>query len=175
MPLDPASPLARLLDAPMRPGRVVWIGLRPARRAPLQVVECATLDIEQGLIGDHYSSRTGGARHVTLIQAEHLSAIAAHLGLDAVAPAQLRRNIVVSGINLAALKGRRFALGSALLEATGECHPCSRMEEILGEGGYNAVRGHGGITARVIEAGAVAIGHSLERCRSAEGQRPTLA
>lgn len=86
MPLDPTSPLARLLDAPMRPGRVMWIGLRPLRRAPVQVVEVAMLDPEQGLIGDHYSSRTGGARHVTLIQAEHLAAIAAHLGLESVCP-----------------------------------------------------------------------------------------
>ena len=163
MPLDPASPLARLLDAPMRPGSVVWIGLRPARRAPMLAVESVLLDAEDGLIGDHYSSRTGGARHVTLIQAEHLAAIASHLGCDALAPALLRRNIVVAGINLAALKGRRFRLGSALLEATGECHPCSRMEEILGPGGYNAVRGHGGITARVLEGGTTRNGHALER------------
>ena len=163
MPLDPASPLARLLDAPMRPGRVVWIGLRPVRRAPMQAVETAVLDGEQGVIGDHYSSRTGGARHLTLIQAEHLSAIAAHLGLDAVAPEQLRRNIVVAGINLAALKGRRFMLGSAVLDATGECHPCSRMEEILGPGGYNAVRGHGGITARVVFGGTLRLGNAVVR------------
>lgn len=163
MPLDPASPLARLLDAPMRPGRVVWIGLRPARRAPMLAVESAQLDAENGLVGDHYSSRTGGARHVTLIQAEHLAAIASHLGCDALAPALLRRNIVVAGINVAALKGRRFRLGSALLEATGECHPCSRMEEILGPGGYNAVRGHGGITARVLEGGTARNGDALER------------
>ena len=126
-------------------------------------VDEATLDARQGLIGDHYSSRTGGARHVTLIQAEHLSAIAAHLGLDMATPEQLRRNIVVSGLNLLALKGRRFNLGEALLEATGECHPCSRMEEILGAGGYNAVRGHGGITARVIAGGVVRLGDAMVR------------
>lgn len=163
MPLDPASPLARLLDAPMRPGRVVWIGLRPVRRAPMQPVDEATLDSGQGLIGDHYSSRTGGARHITLIQSEHLAAIAAHLGLDTVSPEPLRRNIVVSGINLAALKGRRFRLGTAMLEATGECHPCSRMEEVLGTGGYNAVRGHGGVTARVAEGGVVRLGDAVAR------------
>ncbi len=145
----------------MRPGRVVWIGLRPLRRAAMQVVEAATLDPQQGLIGDHYSSRTGGGRHVTLIQTEHLAAIASHLGRDALTPDLLRRNIVVAGINLTAQKGRRFTLGAALLEATGECHPCSRMEEILGEGGYNAVRGHGGITARVITCGVVCVGDDI--------------
>ncbi|HEY5796562.1 MAG TPA: MOSC domain-containing protein [Bosea sp. (in: a-proteobacteria)] len=163
MPLDPASPLARLIDAPMRPGLVTWIGLRPVRRAAMQPVEEAMLDSDQGLVGDHYSSRTGGARHVTLIQAEHLSAIAAYLGREVVTPDLLRRNIVVSGINLAALKGRRFRLGDALLEATGECHPCSRMEEILGDGGYNAVRGHGGITARVVGNGVVRLGDAVAR------------
>ncbi|HEV7259864.1 MAG TPA: MOSC domain-containing protein [Bosea sp. (in: a-proteobacteria)] len=167
MPLAPASPLAHLLDAPMRPGRVVWIGLRPVRRAPMQPVVEATLDPQQGLIGDHYSSRTGGARHVTLIQAEHLAAIAAHLGLDAVTAEQLRRNVVLSGINLAALKGRRFKLGEALLEATGDCHPCSRMEAILGSGGYNAVRGHGGITARVVGGGVVRLGDAAARAEQA--------
>lgn len=163
MPLNPGSPLARLIDGPLRPGRIVWIGLRPARRKAMLAVETAQLDPTEGLIGDHYSSRTGGARHVTLIQAEHLSAIASHLGRDALAPELLRRNIVVAGINLAALKGRRFRLGSAVLEATGECHPCSRMEEILGPGGYNAVRGHGGITARIVEGGEVARGDAVER------------
>ncbi|MCZ8043906.1 MAG: MOSC domain-containing protein [Beijerinckiaceae bacterium] len=163
MPLDPASPLARLIDGPLRPGRIVWIGLRPARRAAMLVVEEAGFDPEQGLIGDHYSSRTGGARHVTLIQAEHLAAIASHLGRNALTPEGLRRNIVVAGINLAALKGRRFRLGSAVLEATGECHPCSRMEETLGPGGYNAVRGHGGITARVLADGTARNGDALER------------
>lgn len=167
MPLAPASPLARLLDAPIRPGRVVWIGLRPARRAPVQAVEAATLSSVEGLVGDHYSSRTGGARHVTLIQAEHLAAIAAHLGIEIVSPEQLRRNIVVSGINLTALKDRRFRLGGVLLQATGECHPCSRMEEILGVGGYNAVRGHGGITARVVEGGTAQRGDSVTRADTA--------
>ncbi|SFD00881.1 MOSC domain-containing protein [Bosea sp. CRIB-10] len=125
-------------------------------------VETAVADAGQGLLGDRYNGRSG-SRQVTLIQREHLGAIASHLGLDLVAPDQLRRNIVVEGINLAALKDHHFRLGSALLAWTGECHPCSRMEEAFGPGGYNAVRGHGGITARVIEGGTIAIGDRLER------------
>jgi MOSC domain-containing protein YiiM len=65
------------------------------------------------------------------------------------APATLRRNLVVSGINLVALKGQRFQIGDAVLEGTSFAHPCSRMEEVLGQGGYNAMRGHGGLCARV--------------------------
>lgn len=157
--LNPVSPLAGLMNARVRPGKVEWIGVRPKRRAPISVVEEAMLDTSHGLIGDRYSGRSG-ERHVTLIARENVNAISAFLGQD-VAPEQLRRNIVVSGINLLALKSRRFRLGNAVLEMTGECHPCSRMEEIFGEGGYNAVRGHGGITARVLEGGAVRIGDPL--------------
>jgi MOSC domain-containing protein YiiM len=158
--LNPSSALAALMNAPVRPGRVEWIGVRPARRVAMQVVAAVRLDPREGMAGDRYAGR-GGERHVTLIQRENLAAIAGHLGVDTVLPEQLRRNIVVSGLNLLALKERRFRLGTALLEMTGECHPCSRMEETFGPGGYNAVRGHGGITARVLEAGEVRVGEAL--------------
>jgi len=148
------------MNTPVRPGRVEWIGLRPARRADMQVVDGVRLDPKEGVVGDRYAGRSG-ERHVTLIQRENLMAIAAHLGLDAVFPEQLRRNIVVSGLNLLALKDRQFRLGEALVEMTGECHPCSRMEEMFGPGGYNAVRGHGGITARVLSAGEVRVRDAL--------------
>ncbi|BBQ01651.1 molybdenum cofactor sulfurase (plasmid) [Burkholderia sp. SFA1] len=163
MPLNPDSPLARLMNAPVKPGRVIWIGLRVSRRAPLQVVESALALAGAGLDGDHYS-RKEGSRQVTLIQAESLRAIASHLGLDEVSPGGLRRNIVTSGINLNALKDRRFRIGDAVLEASGECHPCSRMEETFGVGGYNAVRGFGGITARVIEGGTIALANAIVPC-----------
>jgi MOSC domain-containing protein YiiM len=158
--LNPASPLVRLLAGPIRPGRVAWIGVRPQRKAPLVALDLAEITRESGLVGDHYGGRPGGKRQVTLIQAEDLAAIAGYLGRE-VTPGDLRRNLVVSGINLRALKDRRFQVGEAVLEATDDCHPCSRMEAILGPGGYNAVRGHGGITARVIEGGAVRIGDAV--------------
>jgi MOSC domain-containing protein YiiM len=155
--------LARLFDAPMRPGCVVWIGLRPERRAPMRAVAEARLDKGRGLEGDRWRGGETGARQVTLVAAEHLRAIAGYLGLDAVAPARLRRNLVIEGVNLLALKGHRFRIGDALLEHSGECHPCSRMEEEFGAGGYNAVRGHGGIAARVIEGGAIGLGDTMIR------------
>lgn len=159
--LNASSPLAALIKARVRPGTIEWIGVRPDRRAPMRVVDSAELDQKQGLVGDRYSGKSG-TRHVTLIGRADLMAISDFLGLPEVTPDLLRRNIVVSGINLLALKDKRFRLGSALLEMTGECHPCSRMEETFGEGGYNAVRGHGGITARVLEGGTVRLGDWLD-------------
>lgn len=160
MPFNPSSSLTKLLNAQVRSGQVVWLGVRPGRREPMLAIKTANLDVERGVVGDRYT-RPAGSRQVTLIQAEHLAAIASHLGRDQILPADLRRNIVTRGINLVALKEKRFRLGSAILETTSECHPCSRMEEILGVGGYNAVRGLGGITARIIQSGSADVGDDL--------------
>ncbi|MGH6965136.1 MAG: MOSC domain-containing protein [Phenylobacterium sp.] len=160
--LNPSSSLARLFDAPVRPGRLVWIGLRPARREPVRVVDEAELKAGRGLVGDRYT-RLDGGRQVTLIESEGLRAAAGYLGLASVPPEEVRRNLVTEGINLLALKGRRFRVGEAVLETSGECHPCSRMEETLGVGGYNALRGHGGLTARVIKGGVIRVGDTVAR------------
>ena len=141
--------------------------LRPERRTRPVRVDVALALPGRGLAGDHRSTRTSNsARQVTLIQAEHLPVISALVigvpcGGEAT-PEQLRRNLVVSGINLLALKERRFRIGGAVFEGAGLCHPCSRMEEALGPGGYNAVRGHGGLLARVLEEGEIRVGDGLE-------------
>lgn len=149
--------MQKLMDTLPQQGRVVWIGLRPAPQAPINVVADVNVTEEQGLEGDRYKSRSR-KRQVTLIQGEHLDAVASMLGVDAIDPGLIRRNIVVRGINLLALKGKVFMVGGTLLEFTELCHPCSRMEANLGPGGYNAMRGHGGITARVIEGGRISLG-----------------
>jgi MOSC domain-containing protein YiiM len=142
-------------------GRVEWIGLRARRRENPIVVDEARAVAGRGLAGDHYRPGGKGTRQVTLIQAEHLAVVGALLGGEAPDPRLLRRNLLVSGINLLALKGRRFRVGAALLEGTGLCHPCSRMEEALGWGGYNAMRGHGGLTARILEGGVIRVGDAV--------------
>jgi MOSC domain-containing protein YiiM len=144
-----------------RDGRLEWIGLRPRQRGPVDAVEEATAAAGKGLVGDRAADSGSAKRQVTLVQAEDFATVAALLGAAAPAPALLRRNLVVSGINLQALKHRRFRVGSVLLEGTGDCHPCSRMEENLGPGGYNAMRGHGGITARVLEGGVLRRGDAV--------------
>jgi MOSC domain-containing protein YiiM len=156
----PDSELGRLLGAFPRAGRVEWMGLRPARGAAMRAVDGAEARAGGGLAGDRYKGGSG-KRGVTLLQAEHLPAIAALSGHAAVAPATLRRNLVVSGIPLVALKGRRFRIGGVLLEGTGECDPCSRMEAALGAGGYNAMRGMGGLCARILAGGTLRVGDAV--------------
>jgi MOSC domain-containing protein YiiM len=117
MSLNPESPLAQLMATLPQLGRLEWIGLRPARETPMQAVQSAQATTGGGLLGDRYQGRNG-KRGITLIQAEHLPAIAALSGHATVAPATLRRNLVVSGIPLIALKGRRFRIGEIELEGT---------------------------------------------------------
>jgi MOSC domain-containing protein YiiM len=153
--------LKELINTIAKPGRLDWIGLRPARREAMQAVEQVEVS-EAGLVGDHGRP---GKRAVTLIQHEHLAVIGAFLGHPPVDPAMLRRNLTVSGINLLALKGRTVQIGTAKLEVTGPCAPCSRMEEAFSQegfsGGYSAVRGHGGVTASIVEPGVIRVGDQV--------------
>ena len=146
--------LAEMIARVAQAGHVHWIGVRPERRADLKALDEVSIE-PNGLAGDHGRA---GKRAVTLVQAEHLSAIGSYLGCTAVSPFDMRRNLVVSGINLSSLKGRRILAGTAQLDITTICAPCSRMEENFGHGGYAAVRGHGGWCAQVVEAGHVRIG-----------------
>ena len=173
---DKSFTLRQLTQQFSQVGILQAIYLRPARGitsiSPQQVQAIA----QQGLVGDrtyHSASRNsirshqlGGKRQVTLIQAEHIAVISALIGKP-VDAALLRRNLVVSGINLLATKSlfkdqtMQLTIGEVVLEVTGPCEPCSKMETALGNGGYNAMRGHGGVTARIVKAGDLKIGDSI--------------
>ena len=154
------KPITELIQNLPQTGELLWIGIRPERKKALQSVPSVEVSEEAGLIGDHYKAKSK-KRQVTLIQQEHLNAVSSFLGKE-VRPDLTRRNLVIRGINLFALRNVQFRIGDVVLEGTGYCHPCSRMEENLGSGGYNAMRGHGGITAKVIKGGEVKVGDHIE-------------
>ena len=156
-----------------RAGRLERILLRSEKRGTVEGASEALAISGQGLQGDHQGSakthRSGSSkRQVTLIQSEHLPVIAALAGHPDVDPAALRRNLVIAGLNLLAARAL-FADCPLLLrighdvqlEITGPCDPCSRMESTLGPGGYNAMRGHGGVTARVLTDGMLRVGDAV--------------
>lgn len=146
-------------------GRVEAIIVRGSPRLPARRIGRTLARAGIGLADDRLGERGEAelsTRQVTLIQHEHLPVIAQLARVPHVDPVGLRRNLVISGINLLALRNAQLRVGDALLELVGPCHPCSRMEEAIGRGGYAAMRGHGGMTARVLEDGAIAVGDSVQ-------------
>ncbi len=142
-------------------GKIEWIGLRKAAGEAMDVVETATLLQGHGLEGDKAGQRAGSRRQVTLIQAEYLPVIAALLGKEAISPDVFRRNIVVSGINLGLCKDLEIGINDAVLQVTGDCKPCAKMEKALGYGGFNAMWNHGGVTAAVQAGGVITVGDEI--------------
>lgn len=169
MPLNASSMLAQLLNAPMRPGRLVWLGIRPRRREPMLALKSADFDIAHGVVDDRYA-RVPGSRQVKLIEVEHLAG-------DHQPYRPLRG---VAGRSAAQRRHARYqssgpeeqALSDWLCRSGnhGGMSSCSRMEAILG--GYNVVRGLGGITARIVQSGMVSVGDKLvAMLRGGEDQR----
>ncbi|WP_162946777.1 MOSC domain-containing protein [Ruegeria sp. EL01] len=150
--------LKELIYGWAKSGQIDWIGLRPERRLGMEVADAAMISAD-GFDGDRGHA---GKRAVTLIQQEHLAAIGSFLGQGPVEPEILRRNLVVSGINLAALNGREVQVGDAILRITVICAPCSRMEEAFGKGGYSAARGHGGWCTEVVQPDRVRLGDVVQ-------------
>ncbi|MBW5411691.1 MOSC domain-containing protein [Pseudomonas sp. MAG002Y] len=153
-------PLKELLAAVPQTGIVQWMGVRPAARAEMIIIDAVEARREAGLTGDHTRPSPRNARQVTLIQWEHLAVVSALIGRS-LEPQDLRRNIAVTGINLFSLKNRRFQIGQAIFETTGWCQPCARLEERLGPGTFQAMRGHGGITARILSGGIIRVGDTV--------------
>lgn len=154
-------------------GRLEAILLRPKRSVPAISAASALALTDRGLEGDRSATEARGAtgsnkRQVTLFQFEHLPLVAKWSGRESLDPKELRRNLVISGINLVSTRSPfsdhplQLHIGSeVVLLITGPCDPCSKMERALGKGGYNALRGHGGMTARVLQGGVLKVGDTV--------------
>lgn len=143
-------------------GQLRWIGLRPGHKQEMKSVEAAQAIARHGLEGDHRCAKTpDSGRQVTIISSEFIHIIETYTGLEQIDPALLRRNLVVSGINLNALRHQQFRIGNALFEATALCHPCSRMDKTLGQGGAAAMLGYGGLCAKILQSGEIRLGDLL--------------
>ena len=152
-------------------GQLQAIYCRPARDIFCVQTDSAMAIAGRGLQGDRAAltisqNPLGSNRQITLIQAEHIAVISALMN-KVIDPAMLRRNLVVSHINLLAAKSlfkdqpMHLVINNVILEITGPCEPCSKMEASLGIGAYNAMRGHGGVNARVIKGGEIKQGDSV--------------
>lgn len=108
-------------------GELTWIGLRPERRAEVVEVSSVQAIAGSGLEGDHrFENTLGSGRQVTLISEEYVGQIAHFLSLtresvvaNAALARLLRRNLVIKGMNLEALRYQQFSIGGAILRRVG--------------------------------------------------------
>ena len=143
-------------------GSVVSMRVCVGHREPMKSVESADMVAGYGIEGDRHATSRGPRtrRQVLLMDVETLGAF----GLEG---GQTRENVTTRGIDLHALPaGSRVALGAdAVVEITGFCDPCGRMDE-LRDGLREAMVDRRGMLATVIEGGAVKIG---DPARALEG------
>ena len=142
--------------------KVIWIGVRPERKAPVQSRTEVYADREDGLTGDH---PTQPHRQVTLISQEAMEEVARILKLEKADPAKTRRNMLIEGLNLSLSSGDQLRIGGAIIEITGPCLPCSRMDETFGNGGQLAMAEAGGFTGRILTSGNIRLGDRVEMVR----------
>ncbi|MBI2880221.1 MAG: MOSC domain-containing protein [Candidatus Tectomicrobia bacterium] len=138
-------------------GVVERIYIAPEGGVAMQAVEQVEAVARRGLRGDRYSERTGywtsvDECEVTLIEAEDLEEIERTTGIR-VGNGEHRRNLIVRGVRLARLAGRRFRVGEAVLEYDRPRPPCGYIQSITEPGMTRALLGRGGICARVVESG----------------------
>jgi MOSC domain-containing protein YiiM len=120
-----------------------------------------------GIEGDRYCEGTGfwtpygDVCEVTLIESEDLDYIQRELGIT-VENGEHRRNIVTSGIRLGDLRRKRFRIGETMLEYDRPRPPCRHVQELSEPGMTRALKGRGGICARVVEAGTIRTQDTIE-------------
>jgi MOSC domain-containing protein YiiM len=137
-------------------GRVTALFLATSSGQPMKRVESARAVEQRGLEGDrHAARRKGGKRQVLLLEAR------AHAELR-VEPGALKENVVVEGLPLESLPvGQRLRVGAeVVLEITGECEPCRKLES-LRRGLEAEAKGRRGQLARVLSGGVLGVGDGV--------------
>jgi MOSC domain-containing protein YiiM len=147
------------------PGRLIGITRKARPRGVMEVIDQAAIGLETGISGDCRGViRPGksGRRQITIMAVEDWAATLVDLG-TVVSWEQRRVNLLSEGMVLPRESGIRLRIGGALVEITGECDPCSRMEEIApGLKAALTPGWRGGRTVKVIEEGPIAIGDTIK-------------
>jgi MOSC domain-containing protein YiiM len=153
-PVDPAT------------GRVESIAIAPAAEAPMETLERVRAVAGRGLAGDRYSdgagtfsTGSGAGRALTLVESAAISELRdAGVDLDAV---DARRNLVVSGIDLDGLIGRRFRVGAVECFGSRRCEPCAHLQRLTQPGVLRGLVHRGGLRADLLTDGEISVGDEV--------------
>jgi MOSC domain-containing protein YiiM len=148
------------------PGRVERLWVKRAHRGAMDARDSIELVEGRGVEG---SADRGGRRQVTLLEREVWDALMRELGSDA-GPETRRANVLVSGIDLRASRGRVLRLGATRVRVAGEVKPCERMEEaVTGLRALMYPGWRGGAFAQILDGGTVRVGDEVAWENTSEG------
>jgi MOSC domain-containing protein YiiM len=148
-------------------GVVESIHVAPRKAELPHAVDRVATVAGQGLQGDRYFSAqgtfsdNGGERDITLIAAEAIEAMERDSGIS-IEPGEARRNVVVRGVDVNALVGRRFRVGAIECYGHELAHPCRHLERLTKPGVLKGLTGHGGLRAGIVAGGEIAVGDPVE-------------
>ena len=112
-----------------------------------------------GIRGDRfYDYRDDYKGQITFFSLEVFEKLATHLRLTNKSAGNLRRNVVVSGLNLNDLIGEEFSIQGVRLRGTGHCKPCYWMNQAIAPGAEEFLQGNGGLRAQILTDGVIAVG-----------------
>ena len=120
-----------------------------------------------GIRGDRYCEGTGfwtqygDVCQITFIEADDLDFIENELDIR-VKSGEHRRNVVVRGVDLIGLQGKRFRVGETVLQYDRSRPPCKHVQNLSEPGMTRALKNRGGICARVVSAGAIRTGDAID-------------
>jgi hypothetical protein len=147
-------------------GTVELIALAAKAEGPMRAVSEAEAIEGRGLLGDRYereagtfSDPRGGGYDLTVVEAEALEDLASK-GVD-LTPIDARRNLVVRGIELDDLIGRRFRVGEVECFGQRRCEPCSHLQRLTQPGVLRGLVHRGGLRADILSDGLIRTGDSI--------------
>lgn len=126
------------------------------KKYAMQRVNEVVCDAGLGLAGDRYhGERPGSKTQVTFISRDVLDSMCRSLGIDELDYSLLRRNILMSGVDLNTLIGKTFAIDGIVFEGVEECKPCYWMDEAVKPGALSFLGGRGGLRCRILTGGTL--------------------
>lgn len=129
---------------------------KPPGTNPVIEMDEVKLVAGQGIRGDRFFGyREDYKGQITFFSSEVYRRLCAKFGVTDRPPSVFRRNVIVSGVDLNALIGQEFTLQGIRFLGTSECTPCYWMNQAFHEGAEEALRGNGGLRAKILTSGVL--------------------
>lgn len=124
-------------------------------------IECVT---GHGIRGDRFFDYQDDYKgQITFFSREVFDLMAQAFGLTTKSAGVLRRNVIVSGVELNELTGVDFALQGVQFRGTAHCAPCHWMNTAFAPGAEKFLAGRGGLRARILTDGRISVGDAQLR------------